>query len=141
TLHGVEPTDEGKSGNAVTFDGSDSHIATDLDTNGFPWTVSTWVKLDETDQSEAILLESEYGALKLKQKETGNVGFSREGYDYSFDTAVPTGKWVHVALRGDLNETSLFIDGELQDTLSDNMLLPVQTIGSEENAFKGTLDE
>lgn len=141
TLHDVELTDDGKHGNAVTFTNSNSHITTDLDSKGFPWTVSTWVNLDDTDQPEDILLDSDYGSLKLKQTETGNAGFTREGFDYSFDTAIPTGRWVHVAFRGDLNGTSLFIDGELQDTLSHNLLLPMQTIGSETNTFKGVIDE
>ncbi|ASK62206.1 hypothetical protein CFK37_08550 [Virgibacillus phasianinus] len=141
TLHDVEVIADGKSGKAVSFANSTSHITTDLDSKGFPWTVSTWVKLEKTDQPEEILLDSDYGSLKLTQTETGNAGFTREGYDYSFDTAIPTGRWVHVAFRGDLNGTSLFIDGKLQDTLPDNLLLPMHTVGSETNAFKGVIDE
>lgn len=141
TLHGAQRTDEGKSGQAIAFNNTTDHIATNLETKGFPWTVSAWVNLEENDQSEAILLESADGAIKLKQKETGKAGFTREGYDFSFNTAIPIGRWVHVAFRGDLNGTSLFIDGELQETISDNTLLPVATIGSKTHAFKGKLDE
>ena len=141
TLHHVELTDGGKTGKAAVFNHSNSYISTEIETKGFPWTLSTWVKLNDNDQDEAILTESNDGALKLKQKETGKVGFTREGYDYSFDTSVPTGRWVHVAFRGDLNGTSLFIDGELKDTLPDNTLFPIDAIGSKTNSLEGTLDE
>lgn len=141
TLNGGERTDEGRSGQAIVFNSPTDHITTGLETKGFPWTVSAWVNLEENDQAEAILLESPYSAIKLKQKETGKAGFTREGYDFSFNTAIPTGRWVHVTFRGDINGTSLFIDGELQETLPDNTLLPIGTIGSETRSFKGALDD
>ncbi|WP_200411488.1 family 20 glycosylhydrolase [Virgibacillus salexigens] len=141
TLQGATITTEGKEGSALVISDETDHVTTDIDTKGFPWTVSAWVKLKETNKSEAVLMESDYSSLKLKQKETGNAGFTREGYDFSFDTAIPTGRWVHVAFRGDLNGTSLSIDGELKDTLSDNMLLPIKTIGSKTNTFIGMMDE
>ncbi|HLR63590.1 MAG TPA: family 20 glycosylhydrolase [Lentibacillus sp.] len=141
TLHGAAITEDGKDGSGLVFTDNNDHVATPIDKKGLPWTVSTWVKLDKNQRNEAVLLESGYGSLKLKQQGTDNAGFSREGYDFSFDAAIPTGRWVHVTFRGDLNGTSLFVDGELRDVLPNSMLLPMKTIGSKTNALKGTLDD
>lgn len=142
TLKGAEWTNEGKTGKAVIFDGKTDQIETGLTVKGFPWTAAAWVKLDGQSQSEeAIFVESEYGMLKLKQKGSDNAGFSREGFDFTFNSAIPTGRWVHVAFRGDLLGTSLFIDGELKSTLTETTLLPAASIGSKTNSFLGALDE
>ncbi|RIX52390.1 hypothetical protein D3P08_12980 [Paenibacillus nanensis] len=141
-LSGAAWTNEGKAGGALVFDGPSDHLATELMTKGFPWTASAWVKLDTDSQSdEIVLMESEFGALKLKQKGTPYAGFSREGFDYRFETAVPAGRWVHVAFQSDLSGTSFFMDGELKGKLADNTLLPVARIGSESNAPQGMIDE
>lgn len=141
-LNGAAWTSEGKSGGALLFDDPSDHIATELTTKGFPWTASAWVKLDAGSQSdEIVLMESDFGALKLKQKGSPFAGFSREGFDYLFSTTVPTDRWVHVAFQSDLSGTSFFMDGELKGKLSDNMLLPIARIGSQSNALIGTIDE
>ncbi|NOU71738.1 family 20 glycosylhydrolase [Paenibacillus sp. LMG 31458] len=139
-LSGVKWTN-GKTGKAVVFSNPNDHISSGLTTKGFPWTVSAWVNMTDNSQPEAILLESADGAIKLKQKETGKAGFSREGFDYSFNSAIPTGRWVHVALKGDLKGTSLYIDGELVDKLPDTTMLPAAVVGSATQAFKGALDD
>lgn len=139
---GVTHVDDGKTGKGVRFAGASDHIQTPLRIKGFPWTVSTWVKLDDQQEAdEKILMESEYGALKLKQKGTPNAGFTREGYDYSFNAAIPVGRWVHVAFRGDLNGTSLYIDGDLKGSVAVTTMLPAAMIGSSFKAFTGLLDE
>ncbi|NOV01136.1 family 20 glycosylhydrolase, partial [Paenibacillus planticolens] len=140
TLNGVQWTN-GKTGKAALFSHPSDWITTGLTTKGFPWTVSAWVNMTAGTQPEAILLESADGAIKLKQKETGKAGFSREGFDFSFNTAIPTGRWVHVALKGDLSGTSLFVDGELKDKLTETTLLPAAVIGSTAQAFQGALDD
>ncbi|OAB46856.1 family 20 glycosylhydrolase [Paenibacillus antarcticus] len=142
TLNGVSWTEAGVAGKAVVFDGRADHITTGLTTKGFPWTAAAWVKLDEGSNSEeAVLMESQYGALKLKQKGSNNAGFSREGFDFNFSAAIPTGRWVHVAFQGDLTGTSLYVDGELKSKLTETTLLPSAMIGSETKSFIGMLDE
>ncbi|MFC7679361.1 family 20 glycosylhydrolase [Paenibacillus sp. GCM10028914] len=139
--NGVTYVDEGKTGKAVRFGSVSDHIETPLKVKGLPWTVSAWVKLDEQEADEMILMESAYGALKLKQKGTPYAGFSREGYDFNFKAAIPVGRWVHVAFKGDLSGTSLFIDGELKGTVSETTYLHTAVVGSKSNSFKGLLDE
>ncbi|WP_422657070.1 family 20 glycosylhydrolase [Paenibacillus sp. EC2-1] len=139
--NGTTYVDGGKTGKAVRFGSVTDHIETPLKVKGLPWTVSAWVKLDEQQADEMILMESAYGALKLKQKGTPNAGFSREGYDFSFKTAIPVGRWVHVAFKGDLSGTSLFIDGELKGSVSETTYLHTAVVGSKSKSFKGLLDE
>ncbi|WP_168928941.1 family 20 glycosylhydrolase [Paenibacillus dokdonensis] len=141
-LSGVSWENEGKSGKAVLFKGGSDQIATGIPDMGFPWTAAAWVKLDENQPAEeAVFMESDYGALKLKQKTSGKAGFSREGYDFSFNASIPTGRWVHVAFRGELQGTSLFIDGELKASVADVTLLPAALIGSRTHALAGELDD
>ncbi|NHW38224.1 family 20 glycosylhydrolase, partial [Paenibacillus aceris] len=140
TLSGVQWTN-GKTGKAAVFSNPSDRITTGLTTKGFPWTVSAWVNMTDSTQPEAVLLESADASIKLKQKETGKAGFSREGFDFSFNTAIPTGRWVHVAMKGDLSGTSLFIDGELKDKLTETTLLPAAVVGSATQAFQGALDD
>lgn len=142
SVNGAAWTNEGKAGGALVFDSQSDHIATELTTKGFPWTASAWVKLDADAQlDEIVLTESEFGALKLKQKDSPFAGFSREGFDFTFNTAIPTDRWVHVAFQSDLSGTSLFMDGEFKSKVADNMLLPAARIGSETNAPQGIVDE
>ncbi|MWV44778.1 family 20 glycosylhydrolase [Paenibacillus sp. HJL G12] len=141
-LNEVDLASAGKTGKAGSFHGGSSHISTGLGDVGFPWTASAWVKLEEQQQEgEAIFMESDYGALKLKQKTTGKAGFTREGYDFSFNASIPTGRWVHVAFRGDLKGTSLYVDGELKASVADVTRMPAAFAGSRSQAFTGMLDD
>lgn len=144
TLQGVGWTDAGKQGKGVQFTNPTDHITLGLPDKGFPWTVSAWVNLDESairSANEVTLLESSYGAIQLKQQGTGKIGFSREGYHFSFSKPIPTDQWVHIALRGDPSGTSLFVDGVLQDSVPETTLLPLATVGSASHGFTGTLDD
>ncbi|MDQ6422159.1 family 20 glycosylhydrolase [Paenibacillus sp. LHD-117] len=142
SVNGAAWTNEGKAGGALLFDDLSDHIATDLTTKGFPWTASAWVKLDADSQSdEVVFMESGFGALKLKQKGSPFAGFTREGFDYTFNTSIPTDRWVHIAFQGDLSGTTLFMDGEFKSKVADNTLLPASRIGSKTNALQGTVDE
>ncbi|WP_175631936.1 NPCBM/NEW2 domain-containing protein [Virgibacillus siamensis] len=138
--NGIERSKDGRYGRAAVFDGSSDRISTELLSKGFPWSTSMWVKLDDK-QSEEVILESADGALKLSQKETHRIGFSREGYDFSFDYSLPVGQWVHLALTGTPEGTSLYVNGELRDTTNRTLVLPLSTIGSKTKSFKGRLDD
>lgn len=102
---------------------------------------------------EEILLEADspYGqtAFKAVQAETGQVGFSREGRDYSFDYVLPSGEWVTLTIEGKQNQTSLYVNGELVDTLGDaepfteyaTFVFPLERIGSKTNSFRGMIKD
>ncbi|MGG5461924.1 discoidin domain-containing protein [Clostridium sp. B9] len=140
---------DGKEGKGIKLAGGESYIDTPVENKGLDYTVSMWVKKDANgDYSEQILSESNTGVLKACQKETGNVGFSREGYDYSFDYKLPEDQWVELTFVGELNKTTLYVNGELVDTINKanggkvgTFILPLDRIGSETNSFKGSVDE
>jgi hexosaminidase len=127
--------------------------------------------MDEDATGEQILCEStdEFGtygtyAIKAVQKNTGKVGFSREGYDYSFDYTLPKGEWVTLTFESGKDNVALYVDGVLVDDDPDiyfanhpttelsatltakgitkvcTMLLPLGRIGSTTSSFKGEID-
>lgn len=93
----VSGSGEGKK--ALMLKGEESYVETpeELDLIGSDAVLKMKVKRDlDSDDEEQILCESKedfgiYGtyAFKAVQKNTGNVGYSREGYDYSFDYTLP----------------------------------------------------
>ncbi|MCM1174419.1 MAG: family 20 glycosylhydrolase [Blautia sp.] len=105
------------------------------------------------DAQEEILFETDsaYGqtAFKAAQKGTGQVGFSREGRDYSFACTLPEGEWVTLTVRCERARTSLYVNGELADTLGDgqpfgeyaSFLFPLERIGSKTESFHGMIKE
>ena len=81
-------------GKALKLNGGESYAETpqELDLIGDSAVLTMRVKMDADAEGEQIICESKdefgtYGtyAFKASQKNTGKVGFSREGYDYSFD--------------------------------------------------------
>lgn len=162
------------SSKALKLNGGESYLTTASEINkiGSDTTLSMRVKMDEDADGEQILCESKdefgtYGtyAIKASQKNTGKVGFSREGYDYSFDYTLPKGEWVELTFRGGKDTVALYVDGELVDDnpeiryanhetteLSANltakgitkictMMIPVGRIGSTTKSFKGLIDD
>lgn len=147
-------------GYALRLNGGASHIKTPLTKVGVGNSLTARVKLDVTATGEQILAESGTSAIKLVQKETGKVGFSTEGYDYSFDYILPKGEWIELTFVGREGEADLLVNGELVHTLSRtpknnrvfrstpsgepnklaSLTLPVEYIGSRTNAMQGLID-
>ncbi|MHB9054668.1 MAG: family 20 glycosylhydrolase [Paludibacteraceae bacterium] len=63
------------------------------------------------------LFTSDYSVFYLNSPADGKLGFSRNGYDYQFNYEVPAGQKVHISIEGTHMETSLFVNGELKETL------------------------
>ena len=86
--------------------------------------------------------------LKCHKNDTGKVGFSRIGYDYSFNYELPKDEWVKLEIKGYANKAELYVNGELVDTLAKNatggkyatLTLPLERIGSKTTSFKGIID-
>lgn len=138
--------------NALQLTGGESYITTSLETAGLGNDLRVKVKRTSESAKEQILFESPYGTIKAVQKETGQVGFSRENHDYSFDYTLPVNEWVELEFRNQQNKISLYVNGELVDTLGDGekvegrpllatMMFPMAKIGSETNAFIGYVDD
>jgi len=159
-------------GKAVQLNGGESYLETpgQLNQIGSNAVLTMKVKMDEgaNPESEQILCESKdvfgtYGTYSFKAavKQTGNVGFSREGYDYSFDYELPKGQWVELSFHSGKDEVALYVDGELVDNAPDfyyanhpdtemsvkkgnamvaTMLVPFGRIGSETDSFQGQIE-
>ncbi|MBF0779549.1 MULTISPECIES: discoidin domain-containing protein [unclassified Granulicatella] len=140
---------QGKNGKALHLAGEKSFVQLPIQNIGPEYTVSFWIKLDDDATGEQIILESQKGSLKAVQKETGQVGFSREGYDYSFNYTLPKNEWVHLSIKGHQNYSELYVNNQLVDTLGlgrtgnklSTFVLPTERIGSQTKAMKGLLDD
>ena len=152
--------DSGKKEKIISFNGNSDYIETGYtggNGNGFGIGGAYSITFDVYRQSvgatpeEQILFETDSAyaqtAFKAVQTETGKVGFSREGRDYSFDYTLPEEEWVTLTIRGEQNQTSLYVNGELADTLGDDepfseyatFVFPLERIGSRTNSFCGMI--
>ena len=162
-------------GKALQLKGGASYVETpqNLDLIGESAVLTMLVKMDADAQGEQIICESKdefgtYGtyAFKASQKNTGKVGFSREGYDFSFDYELPKNEWHVLTFKSGKDSVSLYVDGEFVDNdpdiyfanhptieltpafTADNrnikkvatMMVPLGRIGSKTNSFKGQID-
>lgn len=138
----------GKFSKGLELSGGESYIETPLADMGPNNSVSFWVKMDKDATGELVLFESDKGSIKMSQKDTGKVGFSRIGYDYSFNYELPKDEWVKLEIKGYANKAELYVNGELVDTLAKNatggkyatLTLPLERIGSKTTSFKGIID-
>lgn len=138
--------------NALELKGGKSYITTGLETAGLGNDLRVKVKRTSDSTDEQILFESPYGSIKAVQKGTGQVGLSRERFDYSFNYTLPVNEWVELEFKNQQNTISLYVNGELVDTLGDGeqiegrpmlatMMFPMAKIGSGSNAFIGYVDD
>ena len=63
-------------------------------------------------------------------------------------TSLPEDEWVELTFIGELNKTSLYVNGEFIETINKSnggkvgtFILPLDKIGSSTNSFKGSIDE
>lgn len=110
------------------------------------------VKRTSASADPQVLFESDYGSIMAVQEGTGKVGFTRENRAYSFNYTLPVNEWVELEIKNKFEQASLYVNGALVDTLGDGetvegkplkatLMLPVQRIGSTENAFEGYVDD
>ena len=91
---------------------------------------------------------------------TGKFAFRRDGYEMIFhDYRLPAGEWTKVRVEGDVEGTSLYINGELKERLQgrvrqvynqkakridscwyrETLIFPLKQIGDPHIGFKGKL--
>jgi hexosaminidase len=81
------------------------------------YTVSFSIKLTAAPKTNTTLFCTPETQFKLMQEGTGKLGFSRDGYHYSFDYVLPAGEWVGMTITGDNKGTDLYVNGVLKDSL------------------------
>lgn len=155
----------------LTLHGGSSYLETGLQNLGPINHLQMTVKRSsQSEDNEQILMESDQGSVKAIQKGTGKVGYSREGYDYSFNYTLPKDEWVKLDITCDEQAVKLFVNGECKDTLNimqtrttgkdpfktnqaihqvtptryldyPTLVLPLSRIGSKTNAFTGDIKD
>ncbi|WP_414000324.1 family 20 glycosylhydrolase [Flavobacterium sp. W1B] len=131
---------------------------------GYNYTVCFKIKPAKNNKADAVLFQSNHATVKLKQGKTGNLGFSHEGNDYDFGISIPENKWSSIAVSGDNNSTTLYVNGELAKKLTrekvstrdkkdavaskkdsiwvmKTLFFPLNTIGNDTNSFVGKIKD
>lgn len=122
----------GKSGRAFRFDGATSYLTTGRPSIAAPWTACVWVNRQNAAGPAAAVLGDGAYELKLEQYNgTRQVGFTQFGVgDYAFGYIAPANVWTHLAFVGTATNTSLYVNGVLQATLTNTLPLPRAYIGA-----------
>ncbi|WLQ15861.1 putative Ig domain-containing protein [Hahella aquimaris] len=111
----------------------------ELDLSG-DWTLEMLVKRAPDEDGASILLNSAGASIRLTQwNGGGNMGITAYGKgDYKFNYAAPIGEWVQLTLVREGNQTHLYENGELKDTLALGVDLPLSTLSK--NSSVGDLE-
>jgi hexosaminidase len=120
-LQGVTYT-KGIKGQGLEFTDEKSSAILPYPEIGYDYTVSFWINPANNPAADVTLFKGPNAVVKLKQGNTGKLGFSRDGYNLDFDYAIPENVWTHVVISGTNKGTSLYINGQLQKKLYDNWI-------------------
>jgi hexosaminidase len=134
-----------------------SFLETPIKSIGYNYTVSFWLRPSANGKDNVVLFSSNDSIVKLKQGNTGKLGFSRENYNYNFDYTVPENTWTHLTVVGNNKGTSLYVNGVLKEKLEGNiqtfantkdkiakvqtLFFPLQFIGDKNSGFNGTMKD
>lgn len=115
---------------------------------GYDYTVVMELKREQSVKG-TVLFQSPHATFWLSEPLTGKLGFSRDGYTYTFDYTLPVGEWHTITVQGTSKGTALWVDGKLLERLEgkkrefnngkdktaciQTLVFPLQTIGSKDN--------
>lgn len=132
---------------AVVFDGN-TELSIGGEDLGYNYDVSFDMKATAGNAVDAIVFGSNYSKLTLNTNGTGKLGFSRDGYIYTFNYA-PTAQWQNLRITGDSKSVTLYVDGVRKEKLAaysksgfsfqQTLYFPLQRAGDKLNGFKGEL--
>lgn len=91
---------------------------TGMERIGYKYTVSFDVEVAQDEPAGALLFTDGASNFYLRDPLSGMVGFSRDGYLYRFNFSFYPGEKASVTVKGDQDNTSLYINGKLVETLS-----------------------
>ncbi len=143
-MNGANITSDAERAQVLSLDGVDDYVDLGAADIAVPWTASFWVKREDSANSNAALLESSAYSLKLEQYPNTNkkVGFTKYGVaDYTFNYEAPIDSWIHLVFVGTQAETMLYVDGTLNDTVSNSISCPMARISNASRPVKGTIDD
>ena len=124
---------------------------------GYNYTVIFKINPSENNADDAVIFQSNHASVKLKQGKTSYFGFSHEGKDYDFGVAIPEKEWSTIAVSGDNNSTTLYLNGKLVKKLErekiptgnktdsiwimKTLFFPLDQIGDSKNSFTGKMKD
>lgn len=124
---------------------------------GYNYTVIFKINPSENNPDDAVIFQSDHAVVKLKQGKTSNFGFSHEGKDYDFGVTIPEKKWSTIAVSGDNNSTTMYLNGKLIKKLErekiptgnktdsiwimKTLFFPLDQIGDSKNSFTGKMKD
>ncbi|PRZ01795.1 hexosaminidase [Marinilabilia salmonicolor] len=136
--------------NVIHLKGGKSYVKPLLVENIGPDYIAEFeVKVTGSSNQEQILFSSHTGSFKMVQNKTGQIGFSRDGFDYSFNYTAPKNQWLKIKLIAKGRTLNLFVDGEKiegpirnrypETNRFNTFIFPLEFIGDETNALNGEL--
>ena len=121
TIVGAPEIVEGRSGEALSFNGVDDYVVIGPVTEGQNLTYSFWVKIDALPKGNQVMLwdddSSGGGDSWFTLMSNGKIQSQRPGDGLGFlmsESAIAVGKWVHIAFVAniDADERIFYIDGK-----------------------------
>lgn len=92
----------------------------------------------------------------LNTNGSGKLGFSHDGYTYTFNYTPENRVWQNIRIVGDHKSVALYIDGKKEETLTaykktegistgfmfqQTLVLPLEKVGDADNGFKGKIKD
>lgn len=144
-------------GKEFVLNGKESYVTTPIDRVGPGKELSFDITMKKPGMPGEILFEAdaEYGTYDIRIMEDGTLGFTREGYDYSFGYKLPVNKKLSLTIRTDGDRTVLLVgdqkyvakgsftyEGDLKasNISRASLSLPIERIGSKTNAVSAVID-
>ena len=121
---------------------------------GYKYDVSFDIKPKNDNKSNALLFQSNYGNITLNTQGSEKLGFSRDGYTYTFNFIPKYNSWQTLRLVGDYKGVRLYVDGKEKEYLTaykkteglpngfnyqQTLTFPLEKIGDTKNGFLGEI--
>ena len=139
----------GLRGGALHFNGNRDQVWIEAGEIPPPWTVSLWVKREQSPYMTARLLDATVHlpgstSLRLEQSlNTKRVGITKyRVIDHAFEYSAPLGSWVHLAYVATRKSVLLYADGTAVGSVDLLVPLSVGSLGTtEDGSLVGLLDD
>ena len=146
-------------GQEIILQGNDS-LLTSVSEIGYPYTVEFEIRPDAKANIDAVVFKGPHSAFIANWQNTGKFAFRRDGYEFVFHAYhLPVETWTKVRIEGNKKETSLYINGKLQERLEgrigvsynlkaqkkdsiwyqETLIFPLQQLGDKQMGFKGLI--
>lgn len=146
-------------GQEIILQGNDS-ILTSVSEIGYPYVVEFEIRPDAKANIDAVVFKGPHSVFIANWQNTGKFAFRRDGYEFVFHAyRLPVETWTKVRIEGNKKETSLYINGKLQERLEgrigvsynlkaqkkdsiwyqETLIFPLQQIGDKQMRFKGLI--